>query len=207
MREQLIAGALLLLLEALTIRCTGSLVSNLPPTYACTSSSLVGTCESSCHVQAHLHGAFPHRHHYFRNITPHSRTNRRLRHRKQCNLMKIVCTSRSALQSEKERSDDGEYDKEVGAEDTIRVRIWRALADGEELSLSKLSDAVGERRRGELRSHLVHVERQAKTLLNKSDEWRMRRGLPPASEGASSRRTIRLRMRQGAKNEIFVRLS
>ena len=33
-----------------------------------------------------------------------------------------------------------------GAEDTIRVKIWRALASGDELSLSELGNAVGERR-------------------------------------------------------------
>ena len=110
---------------------------------------------------------------------------------------------RSALQP-KDTTDD-ENDEGVGAEDTIRVRIWRALADGKEFSLSKLSNAVGERRRGELRSHLAHVERQAKTLRNKSDEWRLRRGLPPASKGATSKR-VRLKIRKGAKNEMFVRL-
>jgi len=120
-----------------------------------------------------------------------------------------TCTSsrRSALQSKDTRPTctDNESDEGVGGEDTIRVRIWRALADGEELSLSKLSNAVGERRRGELRSHLAHVERQAKTLRNKSDEWRIRRGLPPASKGVTSKR-VRLKIRKGTKNEMFVRL-
>ena len=30
-----------------------------------------------------------------------------------------------------------------------------------------------------MRSHLIHVERQAKTIQNKSNEWRVRRGLLP----------------------------
>ena len=63
--------------------------------------------------------------------------------------------------------------------DTIRVRIWRALASGEELSMKDLGAAVGERRQGELRAHLKHVEKQAQTLRNKSIRWRERRGLDP----------------------------
>ena len=104
-------------------------------------------------------------------------------------------------------------DEEEGAEDTIRVRIWRALAGGDELSLSQLGQAVGERRLGELRSHLGHVERQAKTLRNKSDEWKVRRGLLldtlPSDEDASpfaSKAKVRLRTRKGKKNEILVKL-
>jgi len=83
--------------------------------------------------------------------------------------------------------------------DTIRVRIWRALASGEELSLRQLGSAVGERRQGELRSHLKHVEIQAQTLRNKSVEWRVRRGLDPATS------SLRLVTRQ-QKKDIFVRL-
>ena len=44
--------------------------------------------------------------------------------------------------------------------DTIRVRIWRALASGDEVSMTQLCKRVGERR-GDVRSHLKHVERQA----------------------------------------------
>mmetsp|Transcript_18980 Transcript_18980/g.54688 ORF Transcript_18980/g.54688 Transcript_18980/m.54688 type:complete len:186 (-) Transcript_18980:91-648(-) len=118
-----------------------------------------------------------------------------------------------------------------GAEDTIRVKIWRALASGDELSLSELGNAVGERRLGELRSHLVHVERQAKTLRNKSDEWRIRRGLMRPTDIKSGDRMegvelsmdsdgqlgdispfafktkCRVKMRKGKRNEVFVRLA
>ena len=93
--------------------------------------------------------------------------------------------------------------------DTIRVRIWRALASGEELSLSQLCKAVGESSRGELRSHLTHVEKQAKTIRNKSDEWRIRRGLPRAGNDATSKfgpRKMQLKMRKGDKNEVFIKL-
>jgi hypothetical protein len=91
--------------------------------------------------------------------------------------------------------------------ETIRVRIWRALADGEELSLTQLSKIVGEGRLGELRSHLTHVERQAKTLGNKSNEWRLRRGLVPIEDDFSvHHKRLRIKMRKGKKNELFIRL-
>ena len=96
--------------------------------------------------------------------------------------------------------------------DTIRVRIWRVLAFGDEVSMTQLCKRVGERR-GDVRSHLKHVERQAKTIRNKSNEWRMRRGLLHADEVESggnstvgSAKKVRLKMRKGAKNEIFIRL-
>lgn len=99
-----------------------------------------------------------------------------------------------------------------GKEDTIRVRIWRALASGEELSMTQLSKRVGESR-GDVRSHLVHVERQATTIQNKSDDWRVRRGLLPVSaskdtDGAAiaGAKKLRLKKRRGAKNEVFYRL-
>jgi len=88
-----------------------------------------------------------------------------------------------------------------GPEDAVRVQIWRALASGEELSLTELSRAVGERRRGELLSHLIHVEKQAKTLANKSEGWRLRRGVSP-----DVKRKVQLKRRRGAKNEVFVRI-
>mmetsp|Transcript_8397 Transcript_8397/g.15261 ORF Transcript_8397/g.15261 Transcript_8397/m.15261 type:complete len:187 (-) Transcript_8397:442-1002(-) len=95
--------------------------------------------------------------------------------------------------------------------DTIRVRIWRALAFGDELSMTQLSKQVGVRR-GDLRSHLTHVERQAKTIGNKKNEWRVRRGLSSLAElgdGGSvggGPKKLRLKMRKGAKNEVFIRL-
>lgn len=93
--------------------------------------------------------------------------------------------------------------------DTIRVRIWRELADGKELSLSQLANAVGERRLGDLRSHLAHVEKQAKTIRNKSDDWRIRRGLSPIvgeNGKTGARRKMKLKFRKGKKNETFVRM-
>lgn len=105
-------------------------------------------------------------------------------------------------------------EEKEGAEDTIRIRIWRALASGDELSLSQLGQAVGERRFGELRSHLGHVERQAKTLRNKSDDWKVRRGLLPDSQSNdndpspfASKAKVRLKTRKGKKNEILVKLA
>mmetsp|Transcript_22935 Transcript_22935/g.39246 ORF Transcript_22935/g.39246 Transcript_22935/m.39246 type:complete len:204 (+) Transcript_22935:345-956(+) len=89
--------------------------------------------------------------------------------------------------------------------DTVRVRIWRALASGEELSMTQLSKRVGVRSVGDLKSHLVHVERQAKTLQNKKDDWRERRGLPPIN-GAGNGQKLRLKIRRGGKKEVFVKL-
>mmetsp|Transcript_1164 Transcript_1164/g.2438 ORF Transcript_1164/g.2438 Transcript_1164/m.2438 type:complete len:175 (-) Transcript_1164:111-635(-) len=109
---------------------------------------------------------------------------------------------------------DQEEDETIAAEperDTIRVRIWRALASGDELSMTQLCKQVGERSRGDLRSHLTHVERQAKTIRNKSNEWRVRRGLSSLAnmEGGGSAvvgaKKLRLKMRKG-KNELFIRL-
>ena len=118
------------------------------------------------------------------------------------------CTRTSSHQQAK--SDE----EEEGAEDTIRVRIWRALASGDEISLSQLGQTVGERRLGELRSHLGHVERQAKTLRNKSDDWKVRRGLLPDSQSNdndsspfASKAKVRLKTRKGKKNEILVKLA
>lgn len=108
------------------------------------------------------------------------------------------------LKSKKE--DEDVAPSEEGELDTVRVRIWRQLADGKELSLAQLSNAVGERKLGNLRSHLTHVEKQAKTIRNKSDEWRMRRGLSPVGSEAGSPRQMKLKFRKGKKNEMFVRI-
>ena len=86
--------------------------------------------------------------------------------------------------------------------DTIRVRIWQALASGEELSMTQLCNRVGMRNnRGDIISHLKHVEIQAKTIRNKSEEWRIRRGLMP-----SGAKKLRLKRRRGAKNEEYIKL-
>ena len=85
--------------------------------------------------------------------------------------------------------------------DTIRVRIWRILSSGEEISVTQLSKQLGESR-SDVRSHLKHVERQAKTIRNKSNEWRVRRGLSPVA----SPKKMQLKKRRGAKNEVFIKL-
>lgn len=108
------------------------------------------------------------------------------------------------LKSKKE--DEDVAPSEEGELDTVRVRIWRLLADGKELSLTQLSNAVGERKLGNLRSHLTHVEKQAKTIRNKSDEWRMRRGLSPVGSESGAPRQMKLKFRKGKKNEMFVRI-
>ena len=108
------------------------------------------------------------------------------------------------LKSKKE--DEDVAPSEEGELDTVRVRIWRQLADGKELSLTQLSNAVGERKLGNLRSHLTHVEKQAKTIRNKSDEWRMRRGLSPVGSESGAPRQMKLKFRKGKKNEMFVRI-
>ena len=87
-------------------------------------------------------------------------------------------------------------------DDTIRVRIWRALATGREMSLAELSKLVGESR-SDVRHHLGHVEKQAKTLASKSSEWRVRRGLSPDEYKARVQR----RRGKGKRQETFVRLS
>lgn len=86
-------------------------------------------------------------------------------------------------------------------EDTTRVQIWRALASGEELSLTELAKAVGESRRlSDLKSHLVHVEKQAMTLKNKSSQWKERRAI---SQDAG--KTLSLKKRR-VKKETYFRL-
>lgn len=93
-----------------------------------------------------------------------------------------------------------------GKTDTIRVRIWRALASGDELSLTQLSKIAGERRLGEIRSHLTHVERQAKTIGNKSNEWRVRRGLDVVDDNAGRQKKLRIKKRKGNNNQLYIKL-
>ena len=86
--------------------------------------------------------------------------------------------------------------------DTVRVRIWRALIDGREMSLMDLSKAVNQKP-PEVKFHLQHVEKQAKTLANKSTEWRQRRNIPPST------RTIKLKKRAVSKKkrkELYYKL-
>jgi hypothetical protein len=86
--------------------------------------------------------------------------------------------------------------------DTVRVRIWKALAPGDELSLKQLGAAVGERK--DLKSHLKHVAKQSETIKSKSTDWRRRRGLP--LDDSPKVNKLRLKTRRGKKNELYVRL-
>mmetsp|Transcript_3636 Transcript_3636/g.4127 ORF Transcript_3636/g.4127 Transcript_3636/m.4127 type:complete len:165 (-) Transcript_3636:172-666(-) len=88
--------------------------------------------------------------------------------------------------------------------DTIRVRIWKALASGKELSLKQLGAVVGEGQQGDLRAHLVHVEKQAKTLKNKNVDWRKRRGLPTTNVKKTNK--LRIKIRKEGKNDVYIRL-
>ena len=97
--------------------------------------------------------------------------------------------------------------------DTIRIRIWKALysANGSELSLQQLGNMVGERNIGDLNSHLTHVERQAKTFRNKSDEWKKRRGLVLlncSNEDGTVKviDKVKLKRRRGDRGMTFIRL-
>jgi hypothetical protein len=99
-------------------------------------------------------------------------------------------------------NDDGNDVDGEGMEDTIRVRIWKALASGEELTLKQLGAAVGEHK--DLKAHLTHVEKQAKTLKNKSITWRQRRGLP--TDNVQKNNKLSLKMRRGNKKELYVKL-
>ena len=84
--------------------------------------------------------------------------------------------------------------------DTVRVRIWKALASADkELSLKQLGAIVGERHLGELKSHLVHVEKQAKTFGNKSREWKERRGLL-----VGKRKQAKIQKRKGEKGMVYI---
>ena len=103
--------------------------------------------------------------------------------------------------------------------DTIRVRIWKALvsSNNKEISLTQLCKLIGVRNKSDVRSHLIHVERQAKTIQNKSNEWRVRRGLIPldidtdSQDGGGSKvsggvKKLKIKRRRGARNEEFIRL-
>ena len=106
--------------------------------------------------------------------------------------------------------------------DTIRVRIWKALvsSNNKEISLTQLCKLIGVRNKGDVRSHLIHVERQAKTIQNKSNEWLVRRGLLPVDidtddsqdgggsikVGSGGAKKLKIKRRKGAKNEEFTRL-
>lgn len=90
-----------------------------------------------------------------------------------------------------------QYDLEV---DTVRVRIWRTLSMKKEINLRQLGYAVGEKNIGDLKSHLLHVEKQAKTIGNKSDEWKIRRGI------SSEVRKAKLMRRKGEKGLTYIKM-
>jgi hypothetical protein len=69
-----------------------------------------------------------------------------------------------------------------------------------EMSLRQLGSAVGERNIGDLKSHLLHVEKQAKTIGNKSDEWKIRRGLCPKV------RKVKLTSRRSEKGSMYIKM-
>jgi hypothetical protein len=105
---------------------------------------------------------------------------------------------------EQQKKDHGNQDgpKDEEERDTIRVRIWKALSSsyGEELSMRQLGSIVGERRIGDIKSHLVHVEKQAKTIGNKSQEWKQRRGIEERTK------KIKIVKRRKANGMIYVKL-
>lgn len=105
---------------------------------------------------------------------------------------------------------DQGHDVSQDDKDTVRVRIWRSLAtnNGQELTLQQLGVMVGERNLGDLRSHLTHVERQAKTFRNKSDEWKKRRGLVlHDSDGKLNViQKVKIKRWKGDRGIIFIRL-
>ena len=110
-------------------------------------------------------------------------------------------------------SDDHNQSRDE-VEDTIRVRIWRTLASGNEFSLKQLGAVVGQRK--DLKSHLAHVEKQSRTLKNKKIEWFRRRGLLSSdldnndvvvsSSELRKIKKLRLIQRRGSKGEVYVRL-
>ena len=92
-------------------------------------------------------------------------------------------------------------------QDTIRVRIWKALsqAQSKEMSLQQLGAIVGERKIGDLKSHLVHVEKQAKTFGNKSKDWKERRGVLEFFENTGSKgKQIKICYRKGEKGLTYI---
>lgn len=122
---------------------------------------------------------------------------------------------------------DSNDDIAYHSNDTIRVRIWRALANYDELTLKQLGALVGEKNLGDLQSHLDHVLKQAKTFQNKSDEWKRRRDVlfvksvkDSVNVGESLklnntdtfesdtklRKRVKITKRRGTKGNIFIRM-
>ena len=107
--------------------------------------------------------------------------------------------------SDKVRSEKSNHS--IEPQDTIRVRIWKALsqAQSKEMSLQQLGAIVGERKIGDLKSHLVHVEKQAKTFGNKSKDWKKRRGLLEFFENTGSKgKQVKICYRKGEKGLTYI---
>jgi hypothetical protein len=122
-------------------------------------------------------------------------------------------TTSSKFSNNNKSQDHG--DDNTPADDTIRVRIWRALAKHGELSLKELGSLVGERNLGDLQSHLTHVSKQAKTFGKKSNEWKMRRNVLFESSSNENnddvvastkklRKRVKILKRRGPKGHIFI---
>jgi hypothetical protein len=116
-------------------------------------------------------------------------------------ILHTATIPRTVLQTLKGQSSNKENEQdEDDPVDTVRVRIWKALASADkELSLKQLGAIVGERHLGELKSHLVHVEKQAKTFGNKSREWKERRGLL-----VGKRKQAKIQKRKGEKGMVYI---
>mmetsp|Transcript_28673 Transcript_28673/g.66466 ORF Transcript_28673/g.66466 Transcript_28673/m.66466 type:complete len:241 (+) Transcript_28673:2-724(+) len=72
------------------------------------------------------------------------------------------------------------------AEVTPRIRLWRALVSTDVHTMNSLAMAAGVSVK-EASGHLEHVMRQAKTLKNKSIEWREKRGIPAECDTSAVR--------------------
>jgi hypothetical protein len=119
---------------------------------------------------------------------------------KRSQILPCFVSAKNRYEQPSKEDDDG---AEVAEDlDTIRVRIWRALSSsyGQELSMRQLGSIVGERRIGDLNSHLVHVEKQAKTVNNKSSEWKRRRGIDERT------RKVKLTKRREKNGMIYIKL-
>mmetsp|Transcript_1179 Transcript_1179/g.2132 ORF Transcript_1179/g.2132 Transcript_1179/m.2132 type:complete len:242 (-) Transcript_1179:1584-2309(-) len=138
--------------------------------------------------------------------------------RKTCGYNLFHAVDGSATNHYNDNEDQQEENDEADEtpDDTIRVRIWRALAKHGELSLKELGSLVGERHLGDLQSHLAHVSKQAKTFGNKSNEWKIRRHVyfeesstDEKNDTASAkklRKTVKILKRRGPKGQIFIRM-
>eukprot|EP00434_Breviolum_minutum_P027457 symbB.v1.2.024275.t1/scaffold2284.1/size83445/3 len=80
-----------------------------------------------------------------------------------------------------------EVDDMDGAQEaTPRIRLWCTLTSGEYHTLSMLAEATSLSLQ-EVRHHLDHVIKQARSLKNKSAEWRARRQIPEEWDTSSVR--------------------